>query len=452
MSSTHPGVYSAPLEHPLDRLLSPFDEFIHRQTSSGLLLMATTILALIVANTGLAQIYTHVLHLPLSLSIGAWTIDMSLHHWINDGLMAFFFFVVGLELKRELIIGELASLRKAALPVIAALMGMITPALIYTFINPAAPFDRGWAIPTATDIAFAVGLLAILANRVPKALITFLVALAIVDDLGAVLVIALFYSATPDPIALASAAALVGMLILLNISGIRKTLPYFLVAVCLWYSLLQAGIHPTLAGVIAAFSVPARPKYDPRYFTQKMKSLLNRFDQSHQADPQITRNEEMRQLVQSMEKSAHHVTAPLQRLEHAWHLPVAYLVIPLFAFCNAGVSLTGEQLGAALGHPVFFGITLGLFAGKFIGISLACWIALKLKIAELPAETSFAQIMGVSMLAGIGFTMSIFISQLAFANDITLQQVAMVGIFAASMLSGLGGFIWLWLLGRKAAT
>ena len=256
-----PGVYHAPWERSFDRILTPFEEFIHRQTTSGLLLMTTAVLALLLANGPLASAYEHAIHTLIGLNMGSWALEMSLHHWINDGLMALFFFVVGLELKREILVGELAELRNAALPIGAAIGGMVVPALIYSALNPEGDAARGWGIPMATDIAFAIGALALLAGRVPKALITFLVALAIVDDLGAVIVIAVFYT---DSIALgplAAAGGLFALLLVFNKGGIRKTMPYFIVAVFLWYTLLQSGVHATLAGILGALSVPATPSF-----------------------------------------------------------------------------------------------------------------------------------------------------------------------------------------------
>lgn len=444
-----PDVYYAPLERQFGRILTPFEEFIHRQTTSGLLLMGAAILALIIANSALAPLYQHLLHMPITLHVGEWSIGYSAHHWVNDGLMALFFFVVGLELKREILVGELANLRRAALPVIAAIGGMLVPALIYYLLNPTGIEARGWAIPMATDIAFAVGALAILASRVPKSLITFLVALAIADDLGAVIIIALFYTEAISLGALGAAAAITLLLAGLNAAGVRRILPYFLLALPLWYALLLSGIHPTLAGVIGAFTVPARPKYDPEYFSSRTRDLLHRFDTSLKGDANTVTNDTLRSIVISIEHSAERVMAPLQRLEHIWHLPVAFLVIPIFALFNAGIPLGFGNMGEILSSPVLLGVVLGLVGGKFIGITSFCWIALRLRLAELPDETKFTQIAGVALLAGIGFTMSIFIAQLAFGDNEVLMFQAKLGILLASLVSGISGFIWLWHAGRK---
>jgi NhaA family Na+:H+ antiporter len=371
---------------------------------------------------------------------------MSLHHWVNDGLMALFFFVVGMELKREMLVGELADLRQAALPIVAAIGGMVMPALIYLTINHGTDATRGWGVPMATDIAFAVGVLVLLANRVPKALITFLVALAIADDLGAVIVIALFYTQQLAVDWLAASVVFVLLLFFLNFVGIRKVLPYFGVSILLWYALLQSGVHATLAGVICAFAIPARPKYDPALFSRHIKKLVERFDASHQLGGNIMTNETLYSVVQTLEQGVRGVQTPLQRLEHSWHLPVAFLVIPVFALFNAGIPLQFGSLGETLTHPVMLGVLFGLVLGKFIGITGACWLALRLGIGQLPSGTRFSQIAAASVLGGIGFTMSIFIAELGFAGQPEYLLMAKTGVLAASLMSGIFGFIWLWWL------
>ncbi|MDB2705093.1 Na+/H+ antiporter NhaA [Pseudomonadota bacterium] len=442
------GLYLAPWEKSLDKVLSPFEDFIQRQTTSGLLLMATALLALVLANSTLASVYTHILHTPIIIGVGSWSMNMTLHHWINDGLMALFFFVVGLELKREILVGELATIRNAILPIAGAIGGMVVPALIYFAINPEGDASRGWGIPMATDIAFAIGVLAILANRVPKALITFLVALAIVDDLGAVLVIAAFYTETIAFIPLFVAGGLFLVLLAFNMSGIRKTTPYLIVAIFLWYALLLSGVHPTLAGILGAMSVPALPKYDPELFSVHVKKLLQRFDDSHQPGKSIMNNDELRSVVHKLENSVESVGVPLKRLEHAWHIPVAYLIIPVFALANAGITLNVSSIITTILHPVTLGVSLGLIVGKFIGIAGVCWLLLRLGVAELPKDTRFTQIAGVSLLAGIGFTMSIFVAQLGFSHNEGLLLMAKTGILLASLLAGIAGFTWLYLVSK----
>jgi NhaA family Na+:H+ antiporter len=406
--------------------------------------MATAIMALILANSGLSGFYHHLVHTPISINVGDWALEKSLHHWVNDGLMALFFFVVGLELKREILVGELAAPRQAALPIAAAIGGMVVPALIYFVINPEGEAARGWGIPMATDIAFAIGALVLLAGRVPKALITFLVALAIVDDLGAVVVIALFYTDQLVLEALLIAAAILGVLIAFNLAGIRHPLPYFLLGVLLWFALLKSGVHATLAGVLTAFTIPALSKYDPARFSGHVKELMVRFDASHQPGESIMTNDTMHAVVQTLENGVHKVETPLQRLEHGMHMPVAFIVIPIFAFINAGIPIELSDLGQTLAHPVTMGVISGLVLGKFLGIVGASWIALKLGVGQLPAQTRFSQIAGVALLAGIGFTMSIFIADLGFATQPEHLLMAKTGVLIASLLAGLGGFFWLW--------
>lgn len=442
--------YHAPWERSLEKILTPFEEFVHRQTTSGLLLMAMAVLAMFLANSSLASTYEHIIHTMASVDFGSWSLEMSLNHWINDGLMALFFFVVGLELKREILVGELAQLRNAVLPIAAAIGGMVVPALIYVAINPEGDAARGWGIPMATDIAFAIGALALLANRVPKALITFLVALAIVDDLGAVMVIAFFYTETIAVTPLLVAVGLFVILLMLNVTGIRKTVPYFIVSAFLWYALLQSGVHATLAGILGALSVPAKPKYNPELFCEHVGELMQLFKTSHEPGQSIMTNEKLRAVVQTLENSVHSVETPLQRMEHLWHMPVAYLVIPVFALVNAGISLDFGSLGQTLTHPVMLGVSVGLVIGKFIGITGASWLVLKLGIAVLPKDTRFTQIAGVSLLAGIGFTMSIFVAQLGFEGDATLLLMAKTGILFASLLAGITGFLWLYLVSKPA--
>lgn len=443
------GVIYAPWERAFSRVLTPFEEFIHRQTTSGLLLMGSAIIALILANGAFAEAYRHLIHTPISLNIGSWVMNMSMHHWVNDGLMALFFFVVGLELKREIMVGELSDLRQAALPIIAAVGGMVVPALIYLAFNHDSQAALGWGVPMATDIAFAVGVLVLLASRVPKALITFLVALAIADDLGAVLVIALFYTQELALNWLMVSAALVIILMSFNYAGIRKAMPYFIIAVLLWYALLQSGVHATLAGVIGAFTVPARSKYDPNLFADLINEQIDRFIANRRQDDSLMMNEKLYAIVQNLEVSVQGVQTPLQRLEHIWHLPVAFIVIPIFAIFNAGIPLQLGTLSETFAHPVTLGVTLGLVFGKFIGITGACWIALRLGIGQLPSGTRFSQIAAVSVLAGIGFTMSIFIAELGFANQPEYLLMAKTGVLTASLVAGLVGFTWLWWLGRK---
>ncbi len=446
----HDGVFFAPWEKGFNKVLSPFEEFIHRQTTGGILLMLMAALALILANSDLADFYNHIKHTHVSMNIGSWGIDKSLSHWINDALMAIFFFVVGLELKHEIMSGELADMRKATLPIAAAVGGMAVPALIFFFMNQNdVAAGKGWGIPMATDIAFALGVLALLAHRVPKALVTFLVALAIVDDLGAVTVIAIFYTETIALNALGVAGALFALLLTFNFIGIRKITPYLLVSICLWYALSLSGVHATLAGVFGALSVPAVAKYNPTRFNQRVKDLMKSFEASRKKNKDITTNEELHAIVHSLESSAQNVQTMSQRLEHIWHMPVAHLIIPLFVLFNAGIPIDFSSLGETLTHPVALGISFGLIAGKFIGITGISWLFLKFGFASLPKDVLFSQIAGVSLLAAIGFTMSIFIAELAFEGQEQLLLISKTGIMLSSLVAGIAGSVWLFVVSKK---
>jgi NhaA family Na+:H+ antiporter len=443
------GVIYAPWERRFIKVLTPFDEFVHGQTASGMLLMVSAVIALLLANSSLSALYNHVTHTLIGLNIGDWKLEMSLHHWVNDALMAIFFFLVGMELKREILVGELSDLRKAALPIVAAIGGMLVPAALFFLMNQEGDASRGWGIPMATDIAFAVGALVLLGSKVPKALVTFLVALAIVDDLGAVLVIAIFYTKELIPIWLGVAALIVGVLVLFNFIGIRRAVPYFLVAVLLWYALLQSGVHATIAGVLGAFSVPARPKYDPSLFISRLRALLERFKEGLDSGKNIMINHQLQAVAQSLETDVHYVQTPLQSLEHHWHVPVAFFVMPVFALFNAGIPLQFESWSAVLSNPIVLGVTLGLVLGKFVGIVVGSWIFLKLGLSQLPTGVRFTQLAGVALLAGIGFTMSIFVAELAYAPHPDYLVMAKVGILSASLIAGVMGYVWLWIVADK---
>jgi NhaA family Na+:H+ antiporter len=437
--------FNAPLEKMFDKIVTPFEEFIHRETTSGMLLLGCTIVALLVANSVLFESYQHLLHTHLEVTIGHWDIDKTLHHWINDGLMALFFFVVGLEIKRETLVGELADRRHAMLPIVAAIGGMVVPALIFYTINAGTDSVKGWGIPMATDIAFAVGVMVLLGSRLPKSLLTFLVALAIVDDLGAVVIIALFYTENIVIDALVISGLLLVVLVLFNLVGIRKPLPYFLVGTLLWLAMLKSGVHATLAGVLTALTIPARPKFELSFLSNHVRSLMDRFDRAHKPGENILRNEKQRALLQTLENGVHMAQAPLQRLEHTMHMPVAFLIVPVFALANAGIPIDLSQAGQVINHPVTLGIIAGLVLGKLIGIAGVSWLAVKLGIGELPKGTNFKQIVGVGLLGGIGFTMSIFIGELAFVGQDDFLLMAKTGILFASLIAGVGGLIWLYI-------
>ncbi|RMG31888.1 MAG: Na+/H+ antiporter NhaA [Gammaproteobacteria bacterium] len=438
-----PDEHLAPWEGAFDRLLTPFEEFLHRQTTMGVLLMVCALAALGIANSPLADEYRHLLHTVVAIDLGPWRIAHSVHHWINDGLMTLFFFVVGLEIKREVLVGELSRLQQALLPVLAALGGMVVPALLYAGLNHGGENLRGWGIPMATDIAFAVGVMALLGERVPKALITFLVALAIVDDLGAVTVIALFYTDTLHVDALLAAAGILLGLVVLNRLGVRRPLPYFLLAALLWMAFEGSGIHATVAGVFAAWTIPARPRLPPETFTRRMQGLLERFRRQGTPATPLLLNPEQTGTLWKMTQTVELAISPLQRLESSLHLPVAYVVVPLFALANAAIVLTPQHLQQAVTDPLAPGILLGLVLGKLIGIGGTTALAVRLGIGRLPPKVGLRHILGAAWLGGIGFTMSIFIADLAFPGDEARINAARMGILAASLVSGLCGYAWL---------
>lgn len=439
-------VFRARWERAFDRIMTPFEEFIHRQTTSGVLLMICAVIALIVANSSLAPYYESLLDKYAGITFGEGGLKMSVLHWVNDGLMAFFFFHVGLELKREFMVGELSDLKHASLPILAAIGGMVVPALVYFAINPDGDAQHGWGIPMATDIAFAVGTCALLGKRVPHSLIAFLVALAIVDDLGAIAIIALFYTNEINQLSLLWAGGLTLFLWILNWWGVRNPIPYLLVGAGIWVQLHHAGIHATLAGVVTAFAVPAKPKYNPEAFSAQVKNLVRRFDGSYRPGENVLRNERMRAYVRALGDGSRLAEAPLQRIESGLHLPVTYIVIPIFALANAGISFEVFTAGDGVFNNITIGVALGLVVGKLIGISGATWLGWKLGLGKLPHGCNFTHIIGVGFLGGIGFTMSIFISELAFSGSPNLV-LAKGGVLIASLIAGISGYICL----RKAA-
>jgi NhaA family Na+:H+ antiporter len=443
------GVYNAPWEKSFARILTPLEEFIHRQTTSGVLLMICAVIALVIANSPWHEGYEHFLHMPVGISFSTNVFSLSIHHWINEALMAMFFFIMGLELKRELLVGELSTPRQALLPIMAAIGGMAIPALFYFALNTSGPDAKGWGIPMATDIAFAIGALSLLGPRIPKNLITFLIALAIVDDLGAVAVIALFYTESIDLQALAYAGAFTLILLALNLGGVRRPSLYAAVGVMLWTAMLASGIHATIAGIVVAFVIPIRPKFEPATFISRVKDASEQMEDSIADNPDIIHNNHFRSLVTSLGDGVQLVQAPAQRLEHNLHLPVAYLVIPVFALANAGIPIDFAGFGSYLSDPITLGVLAGLLLGKPVGIAGFTWITVMLGWAKLPEGLNMKHILGVGLLGGIGFTMSIFIADLAFIGSADDLLMAKTGILLASALAGLGGFFWLMLCTKQ---
>jgi Na+:H+ antiporter, NhaA family len=431
---------TTPTERAARTLLRPFQIFLEKEASGSIVLLACSAIALIWANSPFRDSYFHVWETEIGFTVGDFALHKSLHHWINDGLMAVFFFVIGLEIKREVLVGELASMRKAALPLAAAVGGMLVPALIYAAFNAGSPALRGWGIPMATDIAFALGVLALLGPGIPNGLKVFLAALAIVDDLGAVLVIALFYTADLNTTALLIGSGILALMLLANRAGVRYPLVYAILGFLLWMAILESGVHATIAGVLAAMAIPARRRLDPREFAERGRTLLGWFDR--EVEPEIDRfTPQQTDAVHALERACKEVGTPLARLEHA-HLPwVTWFIMPLFALSNAGVEL-GGGIGAALGDAVALGIVVGLVVGKQIGVALFSWLVVKLGVASLPTGASWKQVYGVACLCGIGFTMSLFIANLAFTEAGTLD-VAKTGVLFASLVSGIWGFFYL---------
>ena len=432
----------APWEKVFNRIATPFEHFIHAQTTTGLVLIFTTLLALVLANSPLVDTYTHFFHMNIDFNVGDWKLSHSIHHWINDGLMAIFFFMVGLEIKREILVGELSNIKVAMLPILSAIGGMVLPALIYVAFNYDTEAVNGWGIPMATDIAFAISALVLLGKRVSPALVTFLVALAIVDDLGAVLVIAIFYTDHIHfvPLLLAGVSFLV--MVSFNRFGIHTIFPYFVFGIILWFFMLESGIHATIAGVIAAMTIPSRPKLTPLDFTSHTKNLLDEYD-NYPIATDYTMHENQKAILLNIKDRIDSVGSPSAKLEHDLHLPVSLIVIPLFALANAGISIDFSSIGSTIFSPVSLGIMLGLVVGKVLGIAGVAYLAIKLNIAKLPEKSTMKQVFGVSLLGGIGFTMSIFVADLAFLGDCDLIFQAKVGILIASLFSGLCGYIWL---------
>jgi Na+:H+ antiporter, NhaA family len=419
------------------RLLGPAQEFVHRSASSGIVLIVATLVALVLANSGLAPMYTAVLDAHIRIAVGPWAVDESVLHWINDGLMAVFFFLVGLEIKREILVGELANPRAAMLPIAAAIGGALVPALIYVLFNGGGAGSRGWGVPMATDIAFALGCLALLGSRIPFGLKIFLTAVAIVDDLLAILVIAFFYSGGINVAALGVGFAMLGVLALANVFGVRAMSVYIACGVVVWLAFLESGIHATIAGVLVALTIPARYRIDAPTFAVHAHHILHQFDPNDDPRTPMLTNERQVQAVLELEDLCEQVAAPLQRMLHWLHIPVQFGIMPLFALANAGVSLSGTSLGGATA-PIALGVVVGLVVGKVVGLFGASWLVVRSGIGELPQGVVWRHIFGVSFLGGIGFTMSLFIASLAFL-DADRLAAAKLSILVASVIAAVCG-------------
>jgi Na+:H+ antiporter, NhaA family len=422
---------------PIVRILRPFQAFAENKTAGSILLLLCTVAALVLANSRWADAYTAFWHTDLTIRLGPWTLEHDLHFWVNDLLMAVFFFVVGLEIKREVLVGELASMQQAALPIAAAVGGVIGPAALYLMLNATGPGARGWGIPMATDIAFALGFMMLLGRRVPIGLKVFLTALAIVDDIAAVLVIAVFYTVQIDGIALAGAGICLAVLFTIGRLGARRPLTYAIGGMLLWLLVLASGVHATVAGVALALAIPSRTPLDFQQFIARTRSVLAHAERAADAGHHPVMNEEQLAAMHALEEACEKVQPPLHRMEHALHPWVAFVIMPVFALANAGLVLSGD-IGAALTHPVALGIMAGLVLGKPLGVMLASWLAVRAGLASLPSGVTWRHIHGAGWLAGIGFTMSLFVAGLAF-TDSALLATAKLGVMIASACAAIVG-------------
>ena len=417
-----------------------FERFVHSQASGSIILIAAAITAVVWANSKWAEFYHYLSHLEIGVIFAGQTYQMGLAHWVKDGLMTIFFFVVGLEIKREVLLGELSSLRKASLPVLAAIGGSVTPALLYFYFNRSGPALSGWGIPMATDIAFAIGILALLGKRVPTGLKIFLTALAIVDDLIAVLVIAIFYTAQIHVKSLVVAAIFLLLFYMAVKSKTRRPFLYLFPAIGVWASFMVSGIHATIAGVLIALLVPVKSLIDPGQFLEQIQKGIEKLKETGPLTrDSLTYNKQQWQLVQEIYLAADDMIPPGIFLEKHLHPVQAFIILPLFALFAAGVTISADTMASFPG-PISLGVISGLIVGKQIGIMFFSWLAIVLKIADMPQGVKWSNIWGVSILAGIGFTMSIFISELGLDSP-KLVDEAKISIFIASFLAGVAGYL-----------
>jgi NhaA family Na+:H+ antiporter len=431
---------------PIEKIIAPVNRFIHLEYTSGIVLLCSVIVAIVWANSSYHDFYHHLWEINFSVGFDTHVLSKPLHIWINDGLMAVFFFVIGLELKREFMEGELSTLRKASLPMGAALGGMLIPALIYYMINKGTDASHGWGIPMATDIAFALALLSMAGKHIPTSVKVFLSALAVADDLGAVLVIAFFYTAKVNFTALGIGGLFLFGLITGNILGIRNSAFYLILAIGVWIGFLLSGVHATIAGVLVAFTIPAMTRINENVYSENLRKLSYDFEKEIPSNSTLTTPAQHRTIrhVKNLSLAAE---TPLQKIEHALHPWVAFLIMPLFALANSGI-IIGADILTAIVNPVSIGVTVGLVIGKFTGILLFTWLLVKTGLGKLPDQATWKHITGVALLAGIGFTMSLFISGLAFENAVFVDQ-AKYGILMASIIAGALGTVVLKQISKK---
>lgn len=432
------------IEKKVEKLLNPFQRFIADQTTSSKVLLLTTMVALAFANSGYAEEVSAGLHSMFGFAINDNLYQMSVLHWVNDGLMALFFLLLGMEIKREVLVGDLSS-PSNLIPVLAAAAGgMFFPAFIFATLNMGTPYIAGWGIPMATDTAFAVGILALLGTRAPLAAFSFLTGLAIIDDIGAIMVIAIFYTDTINALYIALSAALTALLFVLNYLGIRRPFWYLVIGILLWLAVLSSGIHATIAGILIAAAIPARPKYRASVMIERLAKVTQRFHRlviNRGANHPVLASQTQHQLAEELKITANQATTPLRRWEKLLHTPVGLLVLPIFAFSNAGVQLDASSLSSTLNSTLAWGIFLGLVVGKGVGIPLMVWLTIKTGIGKLPNGLNMWHMVGLGMLGGIGFTMSIFITGLGFAGDLATQEIAKTAILFTSLFAGVLGYI-----------
>jgi Na+:H+ antiporter, NhaA family len=429
---------AAQTARPVDRLLAPFREFARMSAAGGILLIFAAGIALLWANSPYGDTYFGFWATELSLNLGDAAISDSLLHWVNDGLMAIFFLAIGLEIKREALVGELASPRNAALPIAAAVGGAVVPALIFVGLSGGGQAARGWGVPMATDIAFALGVLALLGSRAPTGLRIFVTALAIVDDLLAVVVIALFYTADVSVPALAAAAFVMLLLVGANRIGVRRPLAYAGLGVLLWFAVAESGVHATIAGVLLALTIPASTRLDSDAFVAHAREHIDAFE-GRTVGGEAASTERHHAALWELEEATERAQAPMLRIEHALHPWVAFLILPVFAFANAGVRIEGD-LASAIRDPIVIGVIAGLVVGKQIGISLGALAIVRVGWANLPSGVRWRHVYGAAWLGGIGFTMSLFIGTLAYGERSPELALAKFGILVASVIAGLGGY------------
>jgi NhaA family Na+:H+ antiporter len=428
------------LQRGLENIHDPFSSFIRAQTTSSVVLLLTTVVALWWANSVYSSTYLNLVHTPIGMFFGGFELRASLKHIINDGLMVIFFLLLGLEIKREVLAGDLARPENKRMLLICALGGMVCPALIYSLFNWGLDSQIGWGIPMATDTAFALGVLTIVRKHIPASLLAFVVGLAIVDDVGAILVIAIFYTQEISVVYLTSAFALILFLAIANYAGVRQPLLYIITGVVIWWMMLQSGVHATVAGVAIALTVPARPKLASGKLLDTAKSTISSMQKKSQS-VDVLGSKKDHQHVLEVRDLAERAGAPLRRWEDTLALPVALFILPLFALINAGIVFGYSSFIDSLKDPVGMGIVAGLILGKFIGISGACWLGLRYKIGSLPDGVNLQHVIGASLIAGIGFTMSTFIATLGFDGQADHLRNAKISILVASVLSAFLGVL-----------